>query len=359
VDHAYLTLIIIMFATGAYITSQLQSSGGLRLLMDQIVGPAVLLLLILAHGRNERSLLLIRNVLLTVVAAQCVLAIVQARAESILFYEGAYENLYWFDPENFDRWMGTTEGPLVLSLAICVTAPLTLGLRRSWLRFVLLILSLVGVLITQSRTGALFMFLIILYAVLRARMVLWARLLTFVAVLVAGYVIATSALIQGLVSRLTYDTGSTDARLRALNFLYEHWSEFWLIGHGLTSSYELARNGGLQTSIESSYFMYVVDVGGLLATLYFGAQAFMVLRYAQQSRLAGATVGAMVGCGLQHTFSGVAGSNLCGTYIWCAVALVVAAATLHSTAVHGLTEPGAAEDVKPSARTAVVTGGRW
>src|SRR6478752_5072929 len=48
--HYLVTLAVVVFALGAFITSRVTASGGTRLLMDQIVGPFLLWWLIVAAG---------------------------------------------------------------------------------------------------------------------------------------------------------------------------------------------------------------------------------------------------------------------------------------------------------------------
>jgi hypothetical protein len=172
------------------------------------------------------------------------------------------------------------------------------------------------------------MSLIIVYAIVRSHMALWARALASVAVVVMGYYLAGSAIIEGLSARFANDTGSANARVVAAQFVFEHWSDFLLTGQGLISSYTIARNAGLQTSLENSYLMYVIDTGFLLATLFFGAQLAIVGRYGFQRAVRGVTLAALVGTLLQHTFSAAAFANTTGTLIWSALGLVVVAWTL-------------------------------
>jgi hypothetical protein len=328
--HIYSFWIVIIFVIGARLTSSYFGSGGLRLLMDQIVGPVALFWVLIAFGEGERRLLiLVRNVIIAVVAAQCILTVVQWRLGDILFYPADFANRVWFDPDRgFDRWFGTADSPLVLSLAISVAAALTVGLQRAWLRFLLLTLYVVGSVITQSRTGTALTMVIVIWTILRARVALWTRVFSIAALGAAIYAIASSVLIQGLTQRLINDTGSTDARLRALRYVTSHWLDFLFTGRGLTSSYTLGRDAGLRTSIESSYLMYAVDTGFVLATIFFGMQLVLLIRHRSQKGVPGATLGALVGCFLQHTFSGIAGSNLTGTLIWATLGLVVAGGSM-------------------------------
>lgn len=327
--HYLVVLAIVVFALGALVTSRTTESGGTRLLMDQIVGPFLLWWLIVAFGSGRRRFALyVRNAVLVVVALQCLLALAQLGLGQIVFYAADYETLTWFKPETFDRWMGTTDSPLVLSLAACIAAALAVGLRSSLGRFALLGLYLLATVITQSRTGTGVVAAIIVYAIVRSRMVLWARALAALAVAGLGSYLAGSALVAGLAGRFANDTGSANARVLAFQFVYDHLGDFLFTGQGLISSYGIARNAGLQTSLENSYLMYVIDTGVVLATLYFGCQLVIALRYGVQRALPGVTLAAVLATLLQHTFSAVAFANLSGTLIWTSLGLVVAAWTL-------------------------------
>lgn len=323
--HPFVVLVVAVFTLGAGLMSALSGSGGQRLLMDQIIGPFVLWLLVVAGAFGDVSrLLVLRNVVLVSAATQCVIALVQFRVGAVVFYEQDYARLPWFDPERFDRWMGTADGPLVLALLLCVAAGLSLSLQRGVIRVPLLMLFLVGTLIAQARTGTAVLCLLLVYAVLRPAMAVWARALTSATIGTAGYLVLTSGLVSGLAGRIANDTGSSAARLRALQFAFDTAGSYLGVGRGLTSSYDVARNAGLQTSLESSLLMYVVDVGAVLAVLYFGLQIVLLVAYGRHGHLPGATVAALAAVGLQHLFSAVAGANLTGTLIWAALAIVVA-----------------------------------
>jgi hypothetical protein len=269
---------------------------------------------------------MLRNVLIGLVAAECVLVIAQWQTGKVIFWERDYRARYWFDPDTFDRWLGTTDTPLVMSLVITVAAALTVGLRSSWLRLSLLTLFVIASVITQSRTGAAFIAVIAIWTIIRARTALWLRVASLAALAVGAVALLQSTLVTGLTARITDDTGSTDARIRAVQFVARHVWEFIIVGQGLTSSYDVGRMGGLSTSIESSYLMYAVDVGLVFATAYFGAQFVLLWRNRHQWVVPGAVLGGVVGLVLQHTFSGIAGSNVVGILLWTMLGLVVAGA---------------------------------
>jgi hypothetical protein len=323
--HPGVILIFVVFAAGAALTSVIMKSGGERLLMSQIVGPVLLWWLVVSAAKDDRrSLLIIRNAILLSAALQCVLALIQLRVGSIIFYQSDYARLPWFDPDRFDRWMGTADSPLGLSLLLSIAAGLAISVRAAGVRLGLLVLFLIGTIIVQGRGGTAVVCLIIIYSVLRANMALWARLLTTAALALVAYFLLTSDLISGLAGRLSNDTGSVDARILALRLMADIAGTYIFVGNGLTASYDVTRHAGLQSSLENSYLMYAVDVGFVLATLYFGLQFALLFRHGWRGLLPGATVAALAGVVLQHTFSAVASVNMSGTVIWTALAIVVA-----------------------------------
>ena len=328
--HPLLTLNGAIFVVGCLWTSQANGSGGIKLALDQILAPMLLFILLVAsaHG-SRRDTLLVRNSILALAAAQSVLSIVQAQLGRMLLFEADYETLYWFNPLKFDRWMGTTDAPLTLAYLLSVAAALALGVGNVALRFSLLGLYLVSVLITQSRTGVAILCAVILYAVLRSRMAIWARVLAALASLAGGYILLSSTLIVGFASRLADDTGSADARQRALTFIFGNWTGYLFAGEGLTASYTVARGAGLATSIESSILMYAVDVGWALALMYFGSQLALIVRHGvHRHQLIGVSLGALIAFLLPQVSSALATSNLCGTLLWITLGLLVLAGTI-------------------------------
>ena len=242
----------------------------------------------------------------------------------MLFYESDYLSYYWFDPERFDRWMGTTDNPLVMALLVCIAAPLAVGLQNTTIRLAAMMAMLVGALTTQSRVGVAIMCALFIYMLVRGRMNVFTRLLVAALMVIAGRAILSSELVTGISSRLSNDTGSSEARGLALDTFLDLARDLLLTGNGLTSNYRIGSEAGLQTSLESSFMMYAVDVGLPLALLYFGSQALLVLRHGYGNPLVGAAVAASVGVIMQHTFSGLAWSNLSGAFIWAVLGLLAA-----------------------------------
>ena len=138
-----------------------------------------------------------------------------------------------------------------------------------------------------------------------------------------------------LASRLADDTGSADARQRALAFIFGNWTGYLFAGEGLTASYTVARGAGLETSIESSILMYAVDVGWALALVYFCGQFGLIVRHGFRHRLPGASIAAVAAFALPQVSSALAWSNMSGTLLWTTLAVLVLAGTLR-----GQPEPG-------------------
>ncbi len=321
--HPYIGLVAAVFVFGAAITSVFSDTGGTRLLADQIVAPLLLALLIVAHADRAGQLLL-RNVVLAGAAAQALLSLVQTALGSVIFFADDYATNSWFNTVWFDRWMGTTDSPLILSLLLCTAAALTLGLRSNLLRFSLLVLFSASTLVTQSRLGGIVMLAVLLLAIFRTRTSVWARLLTAGGLVMAAIWLESSGLAGGLLSRLQNDTGSSQARELAARFFLGEWVDVFLSGHGLTASYQIARDAGLQTSIESSVLMYSIDVGLILALLYFGAQALIVLNYGLRGWLPGVFIAGVIVFTLQNGSSALAFANLTGTLTWLVLGLAMA-----------------------------------
>lgn len=348
--HILLFLCLSTFIVGAIITSRLSHSGGLKLLGDQVVGPVLIFWLIVTFGREDPlKALVIRRILIAVIAAQCALSVIQSQLGEVLFYQSSYLTFPWFNPLTFQRGLGTTDSPLALSLAVCAVAPLLMGVANHWWRFTLLTLSVLGVVSTQSRTGVLVMMLIVLLVVTRSRLTAIARVCYLIALGLASYALLRSPLAEGINSRFSNDTGSSQARGVALSVFTDRWHDFIFTGGGLTSSYTLTDRLGLLSSLESSYLMYAVDLGLVLATIYFGAQILLVIRYSTTiNAFPGAVVGALVGCLVQHSFSGTAAANFDGTIIWCLLALVVIGSSVGDHRHTGVQRIQAGTDVQAS-----------
>jgi O-Antigen ligase len=302
-----------------------QEGGGMVLMVDQILAPVLFFLLLLSAAIKDPDLVTaLRTMFLTLVAITCVIALVQWLSHSVLFYEEGFLTQYWFNPET-DRWMGTLDQPLALSLAICVAAPLVAGLKHNSLQALLLLLMITGVLVTQSRVGLFVVGFSVVAVVLFAKRRVWVKI-AFLAVLgVATWFIVQSPLVAGVAQRLEDDTGSAEARARALEYFVAHWSDYFIAGQGIGASYRVAVQGGLQTSFENPLVMYSIDFGIVFAVLYFSVMAYLVLKHAPRHHFRGLTLAGLLAVAVPQTYSSLATRSAAAIIIWTVFAMLVMA----------------------------------
>ncbi|MDT0167102.1 hypothetical protein Q9R32_16240 [Actinotalea sp. AC32] len=325
-DHVFLVLALGLVAAVATFTTQQSGTGGIALLLDMVVAPLVLFVLLLTVVDGDAPRLdAVRTALLALGAASSLLAVLQWVTGSVLVYEAQHSTQWWFDPEKFDRWMATFDHPLTLSMFLCVTSPLIVGLRRASLQLGLVALFAAAVTITQSRSGVVIVGVVAVWVVLRSRAPSHVRLLSLCLLAAGAAALLASGLAEGVGARFADDTGSTGARTDALRFFGETWTDYLLIGHGLTSSYGIAAQSGLVASLENSFLMYAVDIGTVFAIVYFGAQAALVVRsWTRPVQLPGARQAALIAFVLPLTYSGLAARSATATILWVALGLAVA-----------------------------------
>jgi hypothetical protein len=326
--HVFVVISLVLVVGVAVVTTRYGSGGGggLVLLGDQVVGPVCLFLLVLTAARADgTTLTTLRTALLTLCAVTSAVTIAQWAAGDVLIYRAAHETVWWFNREGFDRWMGTTDHPLTLSLLLCVCLPLAAGLSRAWLQFVLLALGALAVVISQSRTGLIVLAGVAVYIVIRSRAGAGAKALLAGVMVFAAARVSSSALTQGVADRFADDTGSAEARSAAFRFFADHWTQYAFLGDGFTSSFGVAQSAGLGTSLESSVLMYAVDIGVVFAAVYFGAQLLIVMRGLTGPTMLGLRLAAVCALLLPHTYSALASGSLVGPLLWTVLAMVVAA----------------------------------
>lgn len=301
----------------------------LVLLVDQVVVSVLFFLLLLADAARGGGLVaMLRTVLLALAAVACLLAIGQFLMQGVLFYESGFRTQYWFEEEQ-ERWMGTLDPPLALSLFICLAVPLLAGLKRRWLQL-LLALMVAGILITQSRVGLVALAVTVLATVLFAK---WrTRVKAAMLLLMAGAASAllVSPLVAGVAARVADDTGSTEARGLPLDYFLARWSDYALSGEGMGASYRLAVQAGLKTSFENPLVMYSIDIGLVFTLLCFGSMATPVLGAALTAR-PGAEYPGLLLAGLMavitpQTYSSLTTRSAAGVLVWTVLAMVAIAA---------------------------------
>lgn len=323
-NHVYAVVILLMVLGSAILSTTVGNyGGGSVLLIDQIVAPALFFLFLVGSSALDPKLITrLRNGLLVLGSLVCVVGLAQWVTGSVLFYEDGFATRYWFNPEG-SRWMGLLDQPLALSLAACVIAPLTLTLRWTWLQILLLGIFGAGVLVSQSRVGLAVMVGVVLFVIAANRKSVPAR---FGMVLVMGGLTAwalSTPLAEGLLDRLQDDNGSAEARGFAVTTFLSDWPQFLLTGHGINSSYQIAEEAGLGTSLESSFLMYGVDLGIFFSLLYFGLLLMLVLRGFRRTLPSGLAVAGLLAVIIPQTYSALATRSVAAVLLWTIMAMLV------------------------------------
>jgi hypothetical protein len=298
---------------------------GIGLVIDQIAAPALLLLLTgMLLNEEPRRFFMIRNVLLGLAVIQVLIALVGWFLGTQLFFVEYYESQYWFDPLTNTRALGTVDDPLTLSLFLSACVPLCATLSRTTMQLALVGLLMVGVLLTQSRTGLVVAAAGVAYLLLRRDVGLGARIMVIVGTAALAVVLVASDIAAPVLSRIANDGGSASARAQSFGVFWRNAREFLILGNGATSSYDFGKSLGLGTSFENAFFMYSVDFGLIFASFYFGALTLAALQGLRKGHFPGAAMAALVAVGVCLTFSSVAGNNAGGMIIWLLTALAFA-----------------------------------
>lgn len=324
-QRVHLVVALVLVVAVSALTTQQLGTGGLALLVDVVVVPALMFLLVLANvDHDPRAARRARTTVLALAAVTAAFALVQWMSGRALLYEDQFATRYWFR-EGFDRYMATLDSPLTLSMLLCVAVPLLVGLRRAGVQFALVALYLGGTIVTQSRTGVVIVGVLAVWVVIRSQAPAHVRLLSLCALGGGAAALLGSGIAAGVAARFVDDQGSAGARTDAFRFFAETWQDYPVLGHGLTASYRYASQGGLQTSLENSFFMYAVDIGVLFALVYFGAQLLLVIEaWTRSTPLPGARVAATVAFLLPLTYNALAARSASGAVLWVALALGVA-----------------------------------
>lgn len=323
--HIYVFLALGVVIGAAVLTTATRvGGGGTVLLVDQIVAPIMFFLLVLAAAsRNPELVGWLRVALLSLAAIVSGVAVAQWYSESVLFYEDGFLTQYWFNPDN-RRWMGVLDQPLTLSMAMCVLAPLVAG-ARAIVQVPLLALMSMAVMVSQSRVGLVIFIIVLVYLVFSSRTGPLAKGGMILGLTVAGAALLTTPVAEGLLGRIEDDTGSFAARSEATASFFDNWLDYLVVGNGIGSSYGIAEQSGLSTSLESSILMYSVDLGVIFAVLYFGAIFALVVKYAGSNGIRGLGLAAFLAVMIPQTYSALGTRSAAGILMWAVVAMLVAA----------------------------------
>ncbi|WP_406832164.1 O-antigen ligase family protein [Pedococcus sp. KACC 23699] len=317
------TVLLAMVAAVSLVTGYLNGLGHASITtgVNQVLGPVLLFFLIGAAVLEQPAHVeLIRRWLIGLASLEAVIALAQKLTGSTLLYASDYDGQV-FRRTSPDRWMGTFDHPLVLSLFLCLAIFWLTGLRRTWLAMTLMVLFAGGILMSQSRVGTGVAVAGTLYFVLRARVPLDRRVAVLVVVVAAAAVAVRLGVVDSLLARVQDDTGSSTARKLALEYFAQHFDDYRWFGHGLNASFDVSGGAGLGTSFESAFLMYTIDLGFVVAVLYFGVMLWTVVRAAGRSYLPGIAGGAAVAVVVPQTFSALSGVTAAPALVWTACAL--------------------------------------
>lgn len=204
-----------------------------------------------------------------IAAAESVLGIMQWITGSTLVWVQYMSRYYWWSP-TATRVSGSVGAWLDLALLLAVAIPLTAVIRNLLLRLGTIALLLIALILSQSRAALVVAVICIIVQLFMSHMNVGARLFSIVAVAVGAWLITTSDIVTGLVSRFSGQEISAEARTLALDFALNNiWSRPWY-GSGFGSN-GLTRDLGLISSFENGYLMYAWDIGVPFTLLLIGA----------------------------------------------------------------------------------------
>lgn len=301
-----------------------QRALGLSLILNQLVAPlALFLLLHLSFALDHSNARRLRNLVLWITSLQVGLALLVYLRFVPQPFVNSFSSNAWYSADGFVRQMGTLDHPLTLSLLLVVSMAFLASLRRTSTQVVLSSWFMVGILLTQSRTGLALGVVVLTYLLLRSGVRPWARLATIVAFGIVASVYLSTTLSSGVSGRIADDNGSGDARLIAVDFFLSRFQDHLLTGTGTYSSYSLTASNGLVTSLENPLLMYAVDYGIVASLLYFSALIALAISVKHRP-IQGAKVAALLALLVTQTYSSVATESAASAIVWIALALASA-----------------------------------
>jgi len=314
-------LAIGLVAAVAILETKTGTSGhGVVLLTDEMLAPVLSFWMIsTALVSRPEDIRTLRNCVIVLATLEALWAIAQYFASEPILFASQYEHQYWYRP-GFDRWMGTTDHPLVLAVLLASSVPLLTGLRRVWLQVLLSVVMIGGVVITQSRSGLVAAGIGAIFVVWMSRTSVARKLAGTVVLAGSALAIALSSLSSGISERVANDGGSALARGTAVDFFLAHWRDYLWTGGGINTSYAVSSEAGLKSSFESAFLMYSIDIGMLFATIYFVAQLALVIVNLRIS-VPGAALAALIVLVLCQTFSSIEVACMVGPLLWVLLAL--------------------------------------
>lgn len=298
---------------------------GMGIYLNQLLPIFLILALSAVSTADDHTAMLnLRTLFVWIVAAQSVLALLQATTQEFIFYESDYAGQRWAAYASVFRATGTFDHYLVLSLATVVAIALVKGMRiTAAIRLLLVFVLVAGNATTQSRVGLVLALAMAVYVVVSAGSGGLVKIGTVFVAVVFGVLFMASDLFGSAAARFANDSGSTSARNRAIDLFFQEISSRFFVGDGVSSSYEIAQRGFLLTSLESPLMMLSVDIGLLMATIFFGVLIWISFARAKYSlRIPGAAIAAIAALAIAISFSSFMAQGASGVIL--AIALAIA-----------------------------------
>ena len=316
-------VLLLAVSVVAVTTGVLRGSGlsNVAQAFNQVVGPVSLFALFgLAILERPSRVERVRSWVLGLAGAEAAFAIVQGAVDNTILYESDYARQVFYRAQP-GRWMGTLDHPLILGLLLATSVFLVAGVRRWWVALSLVLLYGAGLVLCQSRAATAAALVGVAYVIAVGRSPLVGRVVIAVGALTGAVFAVASGATAALQSRVADDTGSTAARRDAISYFVDHRTDYVWLGTGLDSSFGISDSAGLLTSFENAFIMSVIDLGLIVALMYFGVMALTAwrsLRGRAPGGYGGAAVGALL---LIQTFSALSGVTAAPSVVWTVFAL--------------------------------------
>jgi hypothetical protein len=324
------SIVPVVVIVAAVTTALGANPGGLGQVVDEIVGPFVLLLLVLWAARQDAAAFRrVRTTVLLLGVGEAALGLAQYATHRPWLFEGYLEKTDWYAFMTHDgfRSMGTFNHPLVFALFLLVAVAAALSVVNAWHRYLFVLLFGAAIISSGSRSSlaaaAALLALSLMVGAARTR----GRAM-MVLVLASLGVVLMGPLGSGLAARFSDDRGSSDARRAAANLFLHQIQGRMFAGQGVGASYLDADFGGLKTSFESPLFILPLEIGLIWALLLFATMLVLILSGLRGGRPTVFAMGALTVFADSLTFSswGVKGSV--GYLVWFAIGLALCAAGL-------------------------------
>ncbi|MDO5697676.1 MAG: hypothetical protein Q4G51_06840 [Dermatophilus congolensis] len=267
----------------------------------------------------------LRRGVLGIAVFQGLFANLQRMASQTILWDAAYATQDWYTTM-VPRFMGTLDHPLVLAMVLVSAVPLTVGVKRWWLRLPMIAILLSGIFITQSRLGLVVAVAAAGYVLVfgeaggRVRVAQWIVAAAF------GIAALSGGLLEGTLDRFVGADDSTQARVQATEYFLGILPDHLWLGQGILRSFDVASRGGLGSSLENSLFMMIIDFGGVTTVFYYGLLVALIVVGIARRSAPGFALAAAIAVFETFSFSALGVRASAAPWLWVLVAMVAFAA---------------------------------